>query len=193
MRKISTLFIIITMVLLAACNPQEERPTNTKQATLTPSQVEALSKGEIYPDVSAELEVIYDSLSSLEKDSTHIVRVKIEGHEVVDPNRYPETYSKATTLESIKGEMTRGQGITTVEAGGYGKHTLGEIPVMSTSDEYVLFLIEYKGYYYVTGAFQGRFILKDGYAVQQGSESAHLKDYVPQPQERLIEKIRSMK
>ena len=46
-------------------------------------------------------------------------------------------------------------------------------------DSYILFLTEYNGSYYVCGAFQGRFIEREGYVFQQATEDTKLRGYTP--------------
>lgn len=54
------------------------------------------------------------------------------------------------------------------------------IPQLSKDYDYYLMLIEYKGSYYVCGAFQGRFVEREGYVFQQATSDVKLsKTYSP--------------
>ena len=47
------------------------------------------------------------------------------------------------------------------------------------TNEYFLFITEYNGSYYICGAFQGRFIIKDDCVYQQATKDVKLADYKP--------------
>lgn len=47
---------------------------------------------------------------------------------------------------------------------------MGGIPQLSSDNNYYLMLDDSNGIYYVCGAFQGRFIEREGYVYQQATE-----------------------
>lgn len=60
------------------------------------------------------------------------------------------------------------------------------LPPLDKSNEYILFLFQDHGNTYICGAFQGRFIIREGYVFQQATEDVKLKNYSPTTVESLL-------
>jgi hypothetical protein len=83
----------------------------------------------------------------------------------------------------LKGGLEKGAIIEIVEEGGNtnkGDAIVG-VPVMKKGSKYILFLDILDGLYYPKGAFQGKFIEREGYVFQQATEGIKLDDYSPEP------------
>ena len=80
----------------------------------------------------------------------------------------------------MKGSEKAGDTLEVIEDGGGSEEFLfGNYPQLSKDKHYILFLKYSDGNYYICGAFQGRFVINDGYVVQQTVEGVGVKDYTP--------------
>ncbi|MCC8153559.1 MAG: hypothetical protein LIP01_04720 [Tannerellaceae bacterium] len=81
--------------------------------------------------------------------------------------------------EVYKGLANVGDTLEVVEEGGQEGKVMGGLPQLNGNNDYILFLTEYNGCYYICGAFQGRFIEREGYMFQQATEDTKLRSYTP--------------
>ena len=151
------------------------------------SELKKLAEEEIYPDYPGSLAVIYDSMEQLEQDASLAVHVEIQGQEAVPLDGLPRTHSRAKIKAVLKGDPAVGEEITVVEEGD-GEEFYMAVPPMNASREYILYLTEYEGKYYPCGAFQGKFVIKEGYVFQQGAGDTYIKEYTPVAVEEFVEK-----
>ena len=140
--------------------------------------VEEFNQSQTYPEVPVSLETIYTSLTEIADDAEVIVRVSISGSKEVQLDGYPQIHTSAKVLEALKGNISTNDVLTIVEEGS-SKTVLGGIPLLNSSNEYVLFLTKYEGKYFICGAFQGRFIIEQDYVFQQATEDVKLQNYQP--------------
>ena len=132
-----------------------------------------------YPEAPGQLEVKYSSISEIVGDATDIVKVSILEQTVEMLDGYPQTHTTVQVHETYKGDVSVGENLVVIEEGGQDNKVMGGIPQMSKNSNYILFLTEYSGKYYICGAFQGRFIIRDNYVFQQATEDAKLTTYAP--------------
>ncbi|WP_282925879.1 hypothetical protein [Helcococcus kunzii] len=164
-------YIILLMLVfvLGAC----------KNNNLTKEKISQLEKEEIYPEPAGMLESEYEKLKDIIKDSETIVKASAISNKKIVLDGYPQIHTNVTIKDVLKGDLTKGDNITIVEEAGSDGKVVGEIPILSSNNDYFLFLKEYKNNYYIVGAFQGRFIVKENYVFQQTSENIKLEDYSP--------------
>ena len=148
------------------------------QTTSNEFSIEKFNQSQTYPEVPGTLATIYTSLTEIADDAEVIVRVSINGSKEVQHDGYPQIYTSVKVLEALKGNISANDVLTIVEEGS-GKTVLGGIPLLNPSNEYVLFLTQYEGNYYICGAFQGRFIIEQDYVFQQATENVKLQNYQP--------------
>ena len=134
---------------------------------------------ETYPECAGELAIIYSDLTEIIADAQSIVKVSVEKQSVVDLDGYPQTHTAVTVQNCYKGNLKTGSSIEVIEEGGIDGKVMGGIPQLSKENEYFLFLTEYNGSYYICGAFQGRFIIKDDCVYQQATKDVKLAYYKP--------------
>lgn len=168
---------LLVMLTLGAC--MQERATN-KDGIISEERIRAIDREETYGEVPGELAAIYESLDQLKEEATVIARVNPISHEVVNLEGFPMTHTTVEIDEVMKGELEPDQTIVVVEEGGDGKVVAGDVPVMVEGNPYVLFLVPYEGRYYILGATQGRFIIREDHAFQQTFAEVKLEDYQPQ-------------
>ena len=93
---------------------------------------------------------------------------------------FPQTHTMMDVTSVLKGDVQVGDSIEVIEEGGIDGRLVCGIPQLSTDYDYYLMLLEYEGAYYVCGAFQGRFVERDGYVFQQATEDVKLtRTYSP--------------
>ena len=153
---------------------------------LSESELKKLAEEEIYPDFPGSLAVFYDSMEQLEQDAVTVVHVEIMEQEVILLDGFPQTHSTTKIKAVLKGNVTAGDEITVVEE-GEGETLFMGVPPMNASREYILYLKEHEGVYYPCGAFQGKFVIKEGYVFQQGAGDTYIKAYTPVTAEEFIE------
>jgi hypothetical protein len=164
--------IVVILVLLTICSCSNGQ---------TPD-VAKIDQEETYPETPGSLEKVYATFAELEEDASLIAEVEIQSTEVVMLDEFPQTHSQAKVLAALKGDLQTGATIEIVEEGGdtdQGDAAVG-VPAMRESSKYILFLDVLDGIYYIKGAFQGKFIEREGYVFQQATEDIKLDDYSPE-------------
>jgi len=143
--------------------------------------IENLDREETYPDFPGSLETIYTSMEQLAQDADIIAEVTVAAQEVVSLDGLPQTHSQVRIEKLFKGSAAENDILAVIEEGCLTEVesvTLG-VPPMAHDGKYILYLTEYNGNYYILGAFQGKFIVKEGYVFQQSTEEVKMKAYSP--------------
>lgn len=168
MKKTLAVFLIIAMfvIALAGCSSQE-------------SLVSKIDFEETYPEAPGQLDVVYQDINAITQDATVIVYVSIEGQSVEMLDGFPQTHTEVYVQEVYKGNVDIGDTLEVIEEGGQEGKVMGGLPQLSDSYKYILFLTEYNENYYICGAFQGRFVEREGYMFQQATEDAKMQTYSP--------------
>ena len=182
MKKIWTFFMVTCMLfLLVGCGAKSESEAGNPE-----NSISAIDAEETYPATPASLAVTYNSVEEIVFDADVIARVSIGEQTVELLDGYPQTHTLVEVSNVLKGEVTEGDILEVVEEGGNNGKVLGGIPQLSDDYDYYLMLTEDNGYYYVCGAFQGRFIEREGYVFQQAAEDVKLsRSYSPLTSESL--------
>lgn len=120
--------------------------------------------------------IVTSSCSKENKESTK--SDKTATNEIKDSD-LDEKISKINIVKSFKGDLKVAEEVSVVEEGGSDGKVLGNIPQLSKDNDYYLFLKESEGKYFITGAFQGRFIVREDHVFQQATEDVKLKEYKP--------------
>ncbi len=168
MKKILALFLVMIMSFICACN------------STTSARIREIDMEEMYPDVPGELSIIFRNLSEIVDDANLIVRVTSLGKTEQLLGGLPQTHTNVRVEECIKGNAEPGSILEVIEEGGYKGKVLGGMPQMPEGTSYFLFLHDHGGgICYISGAFQGRFIIREGYVFQQATEEVKLKNYTP--------------
>lgn len=186
MKKFLLIFITILLLVLGACSRKAEVNISdyAESIVLSAEEIEKLDAEETFEEGPGELAVVYQNMSEMVNDADLIAEITVDELQVIY-NEYnlPKTHTTVVLNHVIGKEntinVTKGQKITVIEEGGIDGFLQGGIPQMEKGTEYILFLQQYENNYYICGAFQGRFIMKSGYAFQQGWESVKLKEYYP--------------
>ena len=168
MKKILVFFIVMNMCFICSCN-------NSVSARIREIDME-----EMYPDVPGELAILFRNLSEIVDEADVIVQVTSLGKKEELPGGFPQTHTNVRVEECMKGNLEKGSILEVIEEGGHNGKVLGGIPQMQEGTSYFLFLYDDGGgKYYICGAFQGRFIIREGYVFQQATEEVKLKNYTP--------------
>ena len=165
--------------ILALMGCEETKPKDDPQQPV--DRISQIDAEETYPEVPGCLAVIYEDIPQLMADADAIVYVSVDAQRVELPDGYPQVHTSVIIHHSYKGDAAVGGHINIIEDGGSEGTVLGGIPVLSPEHEYLLFLTEYNGSYYPCGAYQGRFILREGYLFQQATRDVKLSTYSPMP------------
>lgn len=158
----------------------------------TGDRIAEIDQEETYPDVPGTLAVVYGDLAELTDDASLIVKGTVTEQEVQRPEGLPQTHTTLKVQSVWKGELSPDSQIEVVEEGGGSGTVLGNIPQMSPDYSYYLMLREEDGTYYICGAFQGRFVEREGYVFQQAIEGVKLEEYAPLPAASFEETIQSL-
>lgn len=165
-------FTLFFMVFFGACSKQQSNDVSEEA-------INKINEEETYPDTPGELQTIYRSIKDIASDADEIVKVEVLESSIVMLEGYPQVQTTAQVQSAAKGNLKAGDKIEIVEEGGGDGEVLGGIPHLNDTGSYVLFLTEYNQKYYIVGAFQGRFIEREGYLFQQASSGVKLRDYTP--------------
>ncbi len=161
------------LFLLGACQK------NAPSTDLSSDEISKLNDSETYPDVPGSLEKVFTSMDEIRADAQVIVEVEVMKSDIVPLDGMPQTHTKVKVSNVLKGNVAAGDTLNIVEEGGFNGKLIGDIPKMQAGENYFLHLVEYKDNYYISGAFQGRFIVKEGYVFQQATEEIKLTSYQP--------------
>lgn len=162
---LSAMLLVIT--ILAGCSMQKE------------SWIEKIDREETYPSAPGQLETVYADMDAIVADADLIAQVSVVNQTVEILDGFPQTHTNVKVTEVYKGVADVGDELEVVEEGGQEGKVMGGLPQLSNANDYILFLTEYNGCYYVCGAFQGRFIEREGYMFQQATEDTKLRSYTP--------------
>lgn len=169
------LLSVCMLFTLSACRGQVE-----STGSIDADQIEEIDNEETYPSIPATLAVTYDDVESIINDADVVIKGVVAGQEVVSLGGYPQTHTMMDVSSVLKGDIQVGDSIEVIEEGGYDGRLVCGIPQLSTDYNYYLMLLEYEGAYYVCGAFQGRFVERNGYVFQQATEDVKLtRAYAP--------------
>lgn len=149
------------------------RTTNSEQ------MISNIDAEETYPEVPGCLAKIYNSLLEIVNDADIIAYISVDSQSIKKLDGYPQIHTFVTIKDIYKGDLSDGDMIEVIEESGQEGTVLGGIPSLNSKYEYILFLAEYKGSYYPVGAYQGRFILREGYIFQQATRDVKLESYSP--------------
>ena len=159
------------IISLAAC---------TTEGTSETDRVAAIDLEETYASSPATLAVVYTSIDEMLADADIVVKGSVINQEIVMLDGFPQTHTVINVSTVLKGEIEAGKSIEVIEEGGHEGKVMSGIPQLSKENDYYLMLIEYNGCYYVCGAFQGRFVEREGYVFQQATSDVKLtKSYSP--------------
>ena len=182
MRK--ALLCMIALLLLTACGTKPETEA---------AEVEKINAEETYPDGMYALSVIFSSLEELYESADVIVAGEVAESGIGMPDSLPQSRSTVRVETVLKGEVT-GKTVLVRE------ETVGSVPVLEKGQQVLLFLVETglpdaEGEYYIAGAFQGKFICREGRYFQQATESTKLplEEYYPSTLEEITERSGSGK
>lgn len=180
--RIYIFILVIAVVFLGACSQD-------KGSELV-ERIRKINEEETYPETPGELEIKYDNIDNIISDADNIVKIKVLEQSIEMLDGYPQTNTVAEVDYVSKGALNIGDKIVIVEEGGNGEEVLGGIPVLKDKSEYVLFLTEYNDKYYIVGAFQGRFIEREGHLFQQATSDVKLTKYTPIETEEFLKMIK---
>ena len=172
MKRFSVLpiFMLVILVCATACSSKSEQL----------DWIQQIDAEETYPEVPGSLAVVYENIADIMEDASVIAKCSVIEQSVVMLDGYPQTHTTVNVKNVIKGTVSEGDALEVVEEGGRDGKVLGGIPQLSSDFDYYLMLTEYKGVYYICGAFQGRFIEREGYVFQQATEDVKLsRSYTP--------------
>ncbi len=165
-------FTLMFLVFLGACSKPQSYDVSEEA-------ISKINEEETYPDTPGELQRIYTSLEDIASDADDIVKVDVLENDIVMVDGYPQVQTTAQVQSVAKGDFKTGDKIEIIEEGGGDGEVLGGIPYLKDEVSYVLFLTEYDQKQYIVGAYQGRFIEREGHLFQQGSKGVKLRDYTP--------------
>ena len=169
------LLSVCMLFALSSCGGQVD-----STGSIDADEIERINTEETYPSIPATLAVTYHDVESITNDADIIVKGTVTGQEVVPLDGFPQTHTTMDVTSVLKGDVQVGDSIEVIEEGGFDGHLVCGIPQLSTDYDYYLMLLEYEGAYYVCGAFQGRFVERNGYVFQQATEDVKLtKTYAP--------------
>ncbi|MCD8143926.1 MAG: hypothetical protein LUD79_01065 [Oscillospiraceae bacterium] len=171
--------LICLTMLLGACSRTSE---------MTDEKIDQINQEETYASGMTSLAVIVDSMDELYEMAEAIADVQVLSTETVDVDGFPQTVSTVKVLNAYVGDMQEGDMIYIREEGGElngSTYSVG-VPTLQEEDHALLFLIDSglgnEDEYCIVGAYQGKFIEKEGYYFQQATEDVKLdaSEYYPQ-------------
>ena len=176
---ICSIIVVVVGLCLMACSTGMPNLSNDIENT---PDLEKLDQEETYPDGPGALEVTYRGMAELEEDADCIAEIKVQSSEVILLDGFPRTHSQAKVITVLKGDLKVDDIIKVIEEGGKtdkGDAIVG-VPVLNAKSTYILYLHREDDAYFVVGAFQGKFIEKEGYVFQQGTDGTKINAYSPQ-------------
>lgn len=176
--------LLILLIATSSCGKEEETKSDkgttseVKEANLE-DKINKINEEETYPEAPGSLEDVFNDIESIKNESDQIIKCKVKDVTVETKDDLPQSISKISVLKTFKGTLKEEEEISVIEEGGSDGKVLGNIPQLSKDHEYYLFLNDSDGKYFITGAFQGRFIVREAHVFQQATEDVKLKDYKP--------------
>jgi len=183
-RNLVIINLLLILLIATSCAKEEETKSDksatseVKEANLE-DKINKINEEETYPEAPGSLEDVFNDIESIKKESDEIIKCKVKDVTVETKDDLPQSISKISVLKTFKGALKEEEEISVIEEGGSEGKVLGNIPHLSKDHEYYLFLNESDGKYFITGAFQGRFIIREDHVFQQATEDIKLKDYKP--------------
>lgn len=171
-------FLSLCMIYaMTACNASNKPSADAKTIT---ERIAEIDLEETYQSAPVSLAIVYDDVPTIVSDADVIIKGSVTSQKVVELDGYPQTHTTMTVTTVLKGDIEVGSSINIIEEGGYDGKLICGIPQLSSENDYYLMLIEYEEAYYVCGAFQGRFVEREGYVFQQATEDVKLtRTYAP--------------
>ena len=172
--------LICLALLLCACG--------SNATSVNADRIDEINQEETYASGITSLSVIVDSISDLYELAEVIADVQVLSTETIDVDGFPQTVSTAEILIAYTGNIQEGDTIYIREEGGALNGTTYSIgvPTLQAEDHALLFLIDSgldnENEYCIVGAYQGKFIEREGYYFQQATEDVKLdtSEYYPQ-------------
>ena len=193
MKQASIFLFVLSLLFLSSCSGN----TGIKS-----SDIEAIDIEETYEDGPFSLDRTYSSIEELYTDSDLVIECRVESTEVVDVDGFPQTHSMVIIDDVLKGDNTE-QTVIVMEEGGSSEKlgsALLSVPPLEAGQHLILFLVKsempgFENHYYVTGAFQGKFIEREGYFFQQATSDVKLSHeaYYPMNHDDFINFIEHLK
>lgn len=163
------LLSVCMLFSLTSCGGQ---PSST--GSVNADEIERINTEETYPSIPATLAVTYHDVESIIDDADIVIKGTVTEQDEVLLDGFPQTHTMMDVASVLKGDVQVGDSIEVIEEGGFDGRLVCGIPQLSTDYDYYLMLLEYEGAYYVCGAFQGRFVERDGHVFQQATEDVKL-------------------
>lgn len=167
------------MLVLSACN---------SSGALSPREIEKINNEETYANSMAALSVVVSSMDALYDLAEAVAVVTVEDTAAEMVYSFPQTVSTVQVNRVYLGNISEGDTIYIREEGGSidgQTYSIG-VPVLAAGDTALLFLIDSglgnEGEYCIVGAYQGKFIQREGYYFQQATAEVKLDSaqYYPQ-------------
>ena len=191
MKKIITLGLAVFFLLVASCS---------QNVGLSEEEIAVINEEETYDDLSGTLAIVFTSMKELYENADLVVEGTVTGTETVMLYGFPQTHSTFSIESVLKGNSSIRQ-VKVMEEGARSS-SIGEIlpgvPTMEEGQRFLLFLVEsglpqYESNYYIAGAFQGKFIEREGYYFQQATRDVKLpsETYSPMTMKQLTNLLSS--
>ena len=165
-------------------------------------RIAEIDREETYESGMAALAVVVGSMRELYDLAEAVAEVDVTDAECGElEDAYVYTLSTAQVTAAYKGELSAGDVITIFEGGGVMDGVevyYGGVPTIRSGQHLLLFLVGSDrgnaAEYCVVGAYQGKFIRREGYYFQQATESVKLAvdEYAPQDEEGMRSLLASL-
>ena len=193
MKKVFITFLFATLLLAAACS---------NKTVVEAVDIAAIDAEETYLEGSGTLEQVFSSLEELYKTADLVVDGTVSDGKTVMLAGFPQTHSVISVRSVLKGDPTL-ETVTIMEEGAVSSE-LGSaviaVPPAEVGQHLLLFLVEsqlpgFEENYYIAGAFQGKFIEREGFYFQQATVDTKLSEneYMPATLSELSERMESWK
>ena len=184
MKMLQTIAIVLLFTVLASCKLASPSASPTPKS-LSPERIEQIKSEEIREEAPISWTRYYDNLEQLTEDSTLVIYGRLE-QSTEEPIEDDSIYagnnafvdSRFQIEEIIYGDAPNDDTITIRDLSS-GDHLLGGVPFYEDDANYILFLIKEEGHHHILGAYQGRFVIREGHVFQQTLEDIQLEDYQP--------------
>ena len=167
---------LLCLLLLSGCGSQG----------LSAKEIAAIDAEETYSDALICL-AVYSSLDELYAAADVVVEGVVR-ESTAGQRGYTQTTSQLEITRVLAGDCAAGDVLAVTEEGGtttMGRFTYLGVPPMEPDGQYLLFLTKQdeQGRRFVVGAFQGKFVLREGYYFQQATQEVKLsrEAYTPVP------------
>lgn len=178
--------LVLILIVTSSCSKENKESTKSDKTATNEikdsdldEKISKINEEETYPEVPGSLEEEFSDIEAIKKVSDQIIKCKVKDVKIEKIDNLPQSISKINIVKSFKGDLKEAEEVSVVEEGGSDGKVLGNIPQLSKDNDYYLFLKESEGKYFITGAFQGRFIVREDHVFQQATEDVKLKEYKP--------------